>query len=499
MATTYTVQIAGNTAAVRPWTPAVEAVATAHVRERKQVSWEELREMSPAQRQSACLETKKYELFQKAPDNQWGIIYGGLVHRLADTLRARGSLVNIVGMPTYAPVDLSKVDVAWRPRQREAVEQMLTQHCGIFKAAPGYGKSMLLCAACQVLPNDRILIVVTGKALLGQMAERLKAFGIKKVGMHDGERSPKADDRVIVCSARSLHKMHPQWPTALFFDEVHQAGAINCMTQLARFQSCRLFGLSANPYDRGDGAERCVEACFGPLVVDVTQQEACEMGCVLPVEVRLVRYQPRVVSEWMTPDAIERYGIWRHEERNRLIASSMRALQREGFEQILLTVSKVEHGLYLRKYLPEFTLVRGDVDDDRREDFRRQGVWTDADDRQLPPEKLRGAFSDRTLRWVLATKTWWTGVDFPHLRAVGRADGQSGRIAAEQIGGRVARVLSPEISQGMVKTHGVMVDIFDGHNNMLRRKSETRVKHYEDIGWKVADWSPPKEIQGAAL
>jgi superfamily II DNA or RNA helicase len=492
MATTYSITRSGNAAIVQPWTPAVEALATATVLESKtpDIPWAQLAQLSHAERRKLTEQRVKYELFTRDPDGKWGMVFGGLVPRIASSLRSRGSIVTLAGEPVYPPVDFTGIDVDWRERQKESVAALLASPGGVFQAAPGFGKSLLLGVCCKLLHAERIMVVVSGRALLGQTAQRLREAGLEHVGHCDGARLPKATDRIIVCSSKSLHKIHENWPTVLFFDEVHQAGALTCALQLARFQHARMFGLSATPFNRGDGASLVVEAVFGPAVVKITQQEAQDLGCVLPVEVRMLRYEPGLRSTWQTDVAITRFGLWRNSGRNQLIAQAVRALQAEGFPQIMVTVATVEHAMHLRALMPEFKIVRGPINDDRRKLFEEQGLWRPEDEITPDNDKLRELFSQQALRWVLATKTWWTGVDFPNLRVVVRADGESGRIAAEQIGGRVARVLPGTVGPIEVKTQGTMVDVMDLHNDFLMRKSDARLRHYRDIGWTVRHWAP---------
>jgi superfamily II DNA or RNA helicase len=79
---------------------------------------------------------------------------------------------------------------------------------------------------------------------------------------------------------------------------------------------------------------------------------------------------------------------------------------------------------------------------------------------------------------VISTHTWGTGLDFPHLGAVIRADGGSGKIDNTQLSGRVTRP-----SDG--KQIGVIVDFDDVNNRRLSARAKKRMGSYRGKGWKI--------------
>ena len=70
----------------------------------------------------------------------------------------------------------------------------------------------------------------------------------------------------------------------------------------------------------------------------------------------------RVKSE----PALMRHGYYRHKERNIRIAQAARAF---STQQVMIVVRTVEHLLFLRQLLPEYSIVHKGIDPERWEQF----------------------------------------------------------------------------------------------------------------------------------
>ena len=93
-------------------------------------------------------------------------------------------------------------------------------------------------------------------------------------------------------------------------------------------------------------------------------------------------------------------------------------------------------------------------------------------------EAIRKKFTLGTVRRVIATGIWSTGVDFPQLSVIIRADGGASAIKDIQMPGRVCR-----ISAG--KDKGILVDIADTFDVWTSRRANTRFKSYEEKQWDI--------------
>jgi len=272
------------------------------------------------------------------------------------------------------------------------------------------------------------------------------------------------------------------------FDEVHRAGSPVLAEQLATILLARMYGFSASPKGRSDATDMEVEALFGPVIAKCTYKEVQATGAVVPIEVLSYPcdgfFAPAVEKEV----AVQRQAIWRHAERNRLIQVAIaEALKTYGEDsQVLVTVRTVEHAVYLGALLPDFELVYANMAPERRERWERDGL--------LPKGKhpitghrrqqLQEQFRSGELKRAIATGIWGTGLDFPGLNILVRADAAGGEILNTQLPGRVTRA-----SAG--KTIGVVIDFNDAHNTILANRSKRRLASYARRGWTVRSMSRP--------
>ena len=91
---------------------------------------------------------------------------------------------------------------------------------------------------------------------------------------------------------------------------------------------------------------------------------------------------------------------------------------------------------------------------------------------------MRQEFEKGILKRVIATDVWGTGVDFPLLQVLIRADGRASEILDTQLPGRATRV-----SDG--KEYGLLVDCMDEWNDTFLRRSNSRKRNYLKKGWTM--------------
>ena len=94
-------------------------------------------------------------------------------------------------------------------------------------------------------------------------------------------------------------------------------------------------------------------------------------------------------------------------------------------------------------------------------------------------EQMRQQFEEGTLKKVIATDVWSTGVDFAALPVLGRADGRDSRILDTQVPCRANR-----IHDG--KEYATLIDCMDLFHGTLHRRSSTRKRAYIGKGWTQA-------------
>lgn len=374
--------------------------------------------------------------------------------------------------------------ITFRPRQRECLETIARAPCGVIKAVTGFGKTTLIGAAALLFPDAKIHVVTKSVDVAERIVRSLRRF-LPKIGMvGDGM---KHWERVTVITAGSLEHSEGD-ADFLFADEVHQLATVNFSTTIAaRYLFSRNFGMSATPYARMDGAHAVLEPLFGPMVFDLPYQQAVELGLVVPIRVRWlpVRLKRNPVESVKNPVMRKKHGIWTNAERNGMIAAAVADYPADY--QILILVETIEHAVHLGAQLPDFTLVYSTMYPQDCAAYKRKGLLP-LDYRPLSDvqkHNLRDQFEAGTLKRVIATDVWSTGVDFEQLNVLVRADARASDIVDVQGPGRVSRMYtSPE---GVKKEYGEVIDCIDNFDANFYRRSEGRRKSYKLLGWEQ-DW-----------
>jgi superfamily II DNA/RNA helicase len=129
-----------------------------------------------------------------------------------------------------------------------------------------------------------------------------------------------------------------------------------------------------------------------------------------------------------------------------------------------------------------YSLCYGTMDMDNLAAYQRAGMlpadFTPLDARGR--ERMRQEFEAGTLRKVIATDVWATGVDFEQLQIVYSVSGRESEIWDVQGPGRVSRVYQS-------KEYGEVVDLVDHWDHNAENKSRARARHYKALGWEQ-DW-----------
>jgi superfamily II DNA or RNA helicase len=371
--------------------------------------------------------------------------------------------------------------IEFRARQEECLNIVSRAPCGIIKAVTGFGKTTMIGAAALLFPEARIDVVTKSVDVAERIVRSLKRL-LPKVGMiGDGY---KQRERVTVITAGSLTHSDGD-ADFLFADEVHQLATINFSTALAaRYRNSRNFGMSATPYARMDNAHAVLEPLFGPMVFDLPYQQAVELGLVVPVRVNWlpIRLTHNPAERYSHRVAKKRHGIWTNYERNRMIAAAVN--EYPDTHQILILVETIEHAVHLGLHLPDFSLMYSQMAPEDYFAYKRQKLlpegYTTLTDYQK--HDMRSQFEAGTLRRVIATDVWSTGVDFEQLNVLVRADDRDSDIVDVQGPGRVCRIYTAP--DGTKKEFGEVLDCMDTFDPTFYRKSMGRRNSYKLLGWE---------------
>jgi hypothetical protein len=339
----------------------------------------------------------------------------------------------------------------------------------------------MIAAAALLFPDARIDVVTKSVDVAERIVRSLKRL-LPKVGMiGDGW---KQRERVTVITAGSLQHADGD-ADFMFADEVHQLATINFSTTLAgRYRNSRNFGMSATPYARMDNAHAVLEPLFGPMVFELTYQQAVELGLVVPVRVSWLpmRLRSNPAERYKHRVARKRAGIWTNQERNGIIADAVR--QYPESQQILILVETIEHAVYLGSLLPEFSLVYANMAPYDCSDYKKKGLLPQDYRPLMDVQKhdMRTQFEQGTLKRVISTDVWATGVDFEQLSVLVRADDRDSDIVDVQGPGRVSRIYTAP--DGTRKEVGEVIDCMDTFDPTFYRKSLGRRNSYKLLGWE---------------
>jgi len=442
---------------------------------------------NPVTGQRQFFKTTEYKLYRYEHGKL--IVLSGYLARIAARLKKLGVKVKFVDSPPrrkrpncYTPKwENLKGRIEFRARQEELLQIIAKSSCGIIKAVTGFGKTTSIGALALLFPDAKIHVVTKSVDVAERIVKSLKRF-IPSVGfVGDGS---KQWERVTVITAGSLAHSDGD-ADFLFCDEVHQLATINFSTSLAeRYRHSRNFGLSATPYARMDNAHAVLEPLFGPMIFELTYQNAVELGLVVPIRVTWlpIRMTFNPVERYSNRVAKKRHGVWTNVERNRIIADAVRAYPVE--HQILILVETIEHAVNLGHLLPEYTLVYSLMSPSDCAAYKKRGLLPQ-DYKPLndhDKHKRRDQFEAGKLRKVIATDVWATGVDFEQLNVLVRADDRDSDIVDVQGPGRVSRIyVSPD---GVKKEFGEVIDCMDVFDSTFYRKSMGRRNSYKLLGWE---------------
>ncbi len=307
---------------------------------------------------------------------------------------------------------------------------------------------------------------------------------VDRVAVH---QRPGAGGPCGVCRDGRVYNLEVEGDHTYLADGVvvhncHQMGADAYVAQLARFTRARMWGFSASHDCRPDGLDARIAALFGPIRLSISYDEAVANGLVTPIEVRWTGYRcpDNPCAGLSRSDTVgrNRLGLWSNDFRNAAIAADCR---RHGpNEQVLVTVTTLQHALHLKRFLPEFELVyRADgVTPEDRDLYDRHGLWPAG----LAPldagrkAQLTQAFEAGRLKKVIATTVWNRGVSFNELAVLARGDGGQSAINDRQVPGRTSR-----LDDG--KELSVVYDYPDTFDPGFAQKACKRSASYQAMGW----------------
>ncbi len=370
--------------------------------------------------------------------------------------------------------DLVKELMTFRAGQQKCLEAIVSNDCGVINAVCGFGKSAIITMLCLLFNKAKIDVVIPGRDLILKTHNEISSY-LPNVGLIGAGKN--YNGRVTVVSADSLHLTEGN-ADILVVDEAHKLVAPSYAQELVRYRYSRNYAFTATPAGRGDGSDAKLESLFGSEIYEIKYQEAVDAGLVVPIVVEWLDIFGEDPIAGKTDETVKkRHGIWRNDIRNAAIAKK---LEEYKDEQVLVLVNVIEHAVYLKQFLPDYALCFGDMDERDREFYIKNGLLAEDSPRMDARlrEQMRLDFKTGSIKKVIATGIWQTGLSFDALPVLVWAGSGSSAIKSTQVTGRVSR-----IHKASGKTVGILIDCVDQFNTSLCSQSDARCRHYRKHGW----------------
>lgn len=478
-----------------------------HLREQLKMALEYYRLVSEIVMGKPITKAIPARMWSERPDGSM-LFYAGYLSKVCGILQANG--ITTWGyerldrkeklVPDLTHVQLEKM----RPEQLRMLEAIVGWDSGQVIAPTGVGKSVFCGELCALYPQARIVLAAptidTVATLMRYLSERLG----EPVGQVGGGK--KRSQRVTVSTYDSIQAVSGiDKCDILVVDEAHRAGAEDHAKRFAavHFPEKR-FGLTATAGDmRSDKAGWLVEGLFGPVILEISYQEAIASGSVVPLE--LVVHENQRGPSQATAQACrtqadkDRLAVWTNHERNRLIAEDVEKMRKLlGEPQTLVLVDRLEHLLALKQFLPDYEVAYGKLQKKQiaRLNRRHGHALTSEDDISIKErDVIRKRFETGEARKVLATSVFATGVSSNSCGLVAFASGSGAPIAFIQSLGRGSRT---DASTG--KEYAVCLMWEDTFNYTYKARSRkliaaaAKAEHHitripASVG--VETWTPP--------
>lgn len=332
---------------------------------------------------------------------------------------------------------------------------------GVLDLPPRSGKTRIMIAGVQhlMLPT---LIVVPKVTLVEQTVQRFLELGFRTndvMGLTGGvsRLSKKRKIRLqrslvwVATPGTAVKLPGIKSRQVLMIDEFHRSAAKTYQQiSIAAENAYYRMGCTGTHY-RADGKDLAMHSVLARAVYSRTPEEMVALGRLVPCRVLMVRLPPsfRVVE---TGRALYGAGISRCAERNAVMIGAAAELIRHG-KRVLILTKEVEHSREIARALgPTCLQVDG------------------SDNSQVAP--ALEALAAGTARAVCGTNVIGEGVDIPSADALVYAAGGRSKVRVVQ---DFYRVLTGGVAG---KTHGIVVDCADNHNDHLVEAAARRLALY---------------------
>lgn len=383
--------------------------------------------------------------------------YPGFAARVIGALQELGFEVQFVdGRRQFPRLDLERATARLRPHQKPVALEALAAGGGMIQCPTGYGKTFLTAGIIEAfdqaeldLRGTPVTVVVSPSVDLCMKNWRSleKILSDRDVGIRCTGKTRMTDD-IMVITPESLPHIPRERVGLLIFDECHGVSDVRANTILS-FPHAIRYGMSATPTGRGDGGDLLVEGALGPVVVRRTFKQAVAEGAIVPVQVYWLEL-PRPQDSWryyVDKQTTQRHGLWRNNNYNQLIAALMEDIIPKEM-QALTVVGTLQHMDWLLHSFRHRDLVAHTHAEKKAEGFSHVQSRS-----KKQREDIYRGMENGSIKRCISSGIFRTGVDFPDLGLIIKAEGMASEIIAQQLPGRTTR-----LADG--KTHGILIDFW---------------------------------------
>jgi superfamily II DNA or RNA helicase len=460
----------------------------------------------------------KQKMTNKYMATKGGIFLTGLVPRVQSLLNQKEITASWdTPQSPYIPLtDPYLEGITFNPYQERLISDALISRRGVLKAPARSGKTVIMAgiASCFQSNMSNILVLMHTKDLLWQTFEEFQKFGFTDIGIvGDGQKEP--NQKVTIALHQSYVKLigtpGHRYHDLIMVDEAHHLTSDNgnygkiLKADLAPFR----FGVTATISPKM-GELLAMEGLIGPVIAEITKEEAREAEVITPAKVKIVKI-PNIVKVKNIRTYYDAYkkGIVLNRTRNRVIAKTAVELLEQDMT-VLILVRRVRHGFELANMFEklyskyEVPFLCGGIDSDTKKEINRlkkdiekrlttkkgkaklQEMYDELRDYELVEHQIkennkrrpyfRKALDARKIKCVIVTNIWNEGINIPTLNAIINAAGGKSEIQTIQAASR-------SLTASTGKEYGLIVDFFDPNAKWFIDHFGHRISLYCEEGW----------------
>ena len=370
-----------------------------------------------------------------------------------------------------------------RAYQFKAPRILVKHGNGIYRVATGGGKSRIA-ALCITYIGRKTAFVTTRQVLLYQMGEALEAAGIKVSYVGDGSWDTSGD--VVLCMVQTiadrLGAFQPSNPRIspaekqreldrwqkrrdecielcdsiefLIAEEAHEAGGNSYyeVCKAMRRASYRM-ALTATPMMRDGESNVRLIAMFGPIRLEVTEEELIDAGILAQPIFKFIRPQmPPTIRRSTNWQKAETLGIVENANRNKHVCAEAIRASRYGLSTLIL-IKRKKHGKIIHEMLKRYGL---------------NGTYIFGETNSTKRKEALAKLASGEYDYLIGSTILDVGVDVPSIGLLILAGGGKAEVAHRQ---RIGRALRRKVK---MPNFAFVVDFEDCTNKHLIKHAKQR-------------------------